>query len=110
MNDGDKVFVLNKEIVVGVVAHRTDARLGALLRLRFRDCSFLEFIILLLDDLGCDLDHGSQLVLPAGVDVSRGEPREHGDNRDERDAEQSNNSQEARADRSEEGMSLYGSR
>ena len=110
MNNGDKVFVLDKEIVAGVVAHRADAGLGALLSLGFRDGSFLKFIILLLDDLGCDLDDGSQFVLPAGVDVARGEPRERGDNGDQRDAEQNDNSQEPRANRSEEmGMvSVYG--
>jgi hypothetical protein len=91
VNNVEKVFVLNKEIVIGIVAHRADARLGALLRLGLRDGSLPEFIILVLDDLDCDLDHGSQLILPAGVGVARSEPRQHGANGDERDAEQSNN-------------------
>ena len=106
MNDRNDIIILDEEIVIGVVAHCADARLGALLSLGFRDRSLLKFIILLLDDLGCDLDHGSQLVLPAGVDVARREPGQHGDNRDQRDAEQKDYSQKAGANGSEElGMS-----
>jgi hypothetical protein len=38
--------------------------------------------------------------------MSRGEPSEHGDNGDERNTEESDNSQQARADRPEEGRML----
>jgi len=106
MNDVDDVLVLDEEIFVAVVSQRADVGLGALLRLRLRDLSALEFIVLLLDDLVGDLGDGSQLVLAADADVARVDPRQSRDHCDERDAEQDDDSQEMRANRSKEPTEL----
>ena len=106
VNDKEDILVLDEEIVVGVVTHRADASLGALLRLGLRNLSALEFVMLLFDDFVGDLADGSQFVLAAGVDVARVDPRQRRDHRDEREAEQNDDSQKARADRPEEATKL----